>query len=195
MSEPVDVTFYFDPICPFSYRTSLWIREARKVRPLEIDWRFLSLKAINDGTENLKDAHSRSLPAFRLMAKARLDHGNDSVDKLYASIGRLRHEEKKEIDNTDVLEEAVDEVGIDRTILARALDDDATLQAIQDDHTSGVAKGAFGVASIEVNGDGRAFFGPVIGDGVTGARAGELWDHFAWIVSQPEFYEIKRERH
>ena len=60
------VTFYLDPICPFSYKTSLWIRNVREVRPIDIDWRFLSLKAVNAGTDKLKDAHGKSTPAFRL---------------------------------------------------------------------------------------------------------------------------------
>lgn len=194
MSDTIPVTFYLDPICPYSYKTSLWIREARKVRPLDIDWRFLSLKAINEGTENLKEAHARSIASFRMMAKAKLDHGNEYVDRLYASIGRLRHEEKKDISTAEVLQQAAGEVGIAPSILPRALEDDATWQAVQDDHDSGLKKGAFGVASIEINDDNRAFFGPVIGEVVTGARAGELWDHFSWMIAQPEFFEIKRER-
>ena len=136
-----------------------------------------------------------STPAFQLMAKARIDYGNHYVDALYLSIGRLRHEEHLDISKDDVLQRAAQEVNIDPSLLARALNDDAVAQVVQEDHESGVAKGAFGVASIEVNGDGRAFFGPVLSDVVTGERAGELWDHFAWLIAQPEFYEIKRERH
>ena len=83
------------------------------------------------------------------MAKARLDYGNDYVDKLYASIGRLRHEEGKDIADEAVLREAAEEMAIDPALVTRALADDTTLQIIQDDHDSGVAKGAFGVASIE----------------------------------------------
>jgi predicted DsbA family dithiol-disulfide isomerase len=189
------VTFYFDPICPFSYKTFLWINEVRAVRHLEIDWRFLSLQAVNEGTESLKESHFKSIPAFRVMAKARREKGFESVDRLYREIGRLRHEERKDISKADVLTQAVREAGLDPAIVAHALDDESTLQDLRDDHASGVAKGAFGVASIELNGDSRAFFGPVLSDVPTGHRAGELWDHFAWMIAQPEFYEIKRERH
>jgi 2-hydroxychromene-2-carboxylate isomerase len=187
--------FFLDPVCPYSYRTSLWIREARKVRPLDIDWRFLSLKAINDGTASLKETHSMSWNSFLLMAQARLDYGNDHVDALYRSIGRLRHEEKLDISLADVLQRAAQEANVEPSLLAKAMKDDMAAQVAQEDHELGVSKGAFGVASIEVNGDGRAFFGPVLSEVVTGERAGELWDHFAWMIAQPEFYEIKRERH
>ncbi|HEV3313227.1 MAG TPA: DsbA family protein [Chloroflexota bacterium] len=194
-SAPAKIAFYLDPICPYSYKTSLWIREARKVRALEIEWRFFSLKAVNEGTNNLKESHGKSTDAFRLMANARLERGNEYVDKLYQSIGRLRHEERLDISESAVLERAAKDVGIEASLLTRALSDEMTLQVVQEDHDSGLQKGAFGVASIEVDGDGRAFFGPVISDVPAGERAGELWDHFAWLVAQPEFYEIKRERH
>lgn len=189
------VTFYFDPICPFSYETSLWIREATKVRPLEIDWRFLSLKDINEKTETLKEGHTKSLPAFRMMAKARREHGPEYVDKLYRSVGRLRHEDGKDISEPEVLVEAAVEAGVDPALVTRALEDQTTLLDVQDDHNSGVRKGAFGVASIEIDDSNRAFFGPVLSEVVTGDRAGELWDHFAWLIRQDEFFEIKRERH
>ena len=67
------------------------------------------------------------------------------------------------------------------------MDDPATDRAVQEDHTAGIEKGAFGVASIELDCDGRAFFGPVISDVPTEERAGEMWDHFAWLIKQPEF--------
>lgn len=196
MSEsPVPVTFYFDPICPFSYKTSLWIREVRAVRSLEIDWRFLSLQAINQGTGNLKDSHAMSMPAFRVMAKARREIGDEAVDNLYAWIGRARHEENEDISRQDVLEGAATGLGYDPALVARALSDETTVDDVQADHTSGVVNGAFGVASIEVNNDNRPFFGPVIGEVPTGERAGEMWDHFSWLIAQDEFFEIKRERH
>lgn len=188
------VTFYFDPACPFAYKTSLWIREARKVRPLEIDWRFLSLRAINEGSEIIKEAHSMSIPAFRVMAEARIEYGPETADALYLSIGRLRHEEKKDIGHAQVLEAAVQAANMNPGLVAHALTNEETFAIIEEDHNSGVVNGAFGVPSIELDSDNRPFFGPVIDEPLTGGRAGELWDHFVWLIGQPEFYEIKRNR-
>ena len=39
--QPVD--FYFDPSCPWAWRTALWIQEVEKVRPIEVTWKFFSL--------------------------------------------------------------------------------------------------------------------------------------------------------
>ncbi|HZT97494.1 MAG TPA: DsbA family protein [Chloroflexota bacterium] len=187
-------TFYLDPICPWAYRTSLWIREARKVRPIEIEWKFLSLRAVNEGTENLKDAHSMSQNAFRLMALARREHGEEAVDRLYETIGRARHEERQDIGDVDVLKRATQEAGFDPELVDRALADESTLDEVQTDHQSGVECGAFGVPTIQLNGECGGFFGPVISEVPEGEAAGRLWDHFAWFANEPSFYEIKRVR-
>src|SRR5258707_7330474 len=41
------VDFHFDPMCPFAYQTSLWIRDVRAQLGITIDWRFFSLEEIN----------------------------------------------------------------------------------------------------------------------------------------------------
>lgn len=41
------VEFYFDPLCPWAFQTSIWIREIRAVTGIEILWRFFSLEEIN----------------------------------------------------------------------------------------------------------------------------------------------------
>ena len=39
--------FHFDPMCPFAYQTSLWIRDVRAQTGITIDWRCFSLEEIN----------------------------------------------------------------------------------------------------------------------------------------------------
>jgi len=41
------IDFYFDPMCPWAYQTSVWIREVRRLTGLEISWKFFSLEEIN----------------------------------------------------------------------------------------------------------------------------------------------------
>ena len=53
------------------------------------------------------------------MAYARREFGDEYVDTLYRSIGRLRHEEQKDISENDVLIEAIEEVGLDPEILKK----------------------------------------------------------------------------
>lgn len=41
------VDFHFDPLCPFAYQTSVWIRDVRAQLGITINWRFFSLEEIN----------------------------------------------------------------------------------------------------------------------------------------------------
>ncbi|MFD0851728.1 hypothetical protein ACFQ07_05830, partial [Actinomadura adrarensis] len=41
------VDFHFDPMCPFAYATSVWLRDVRAQSGIEVNWRFFSLEEIN----------------------------------------------------------------------------------------------------------------------------------------------------
>ena len=43
-AAPTSVEFHFDVMCPWAYKTSLWIREVRDLTGLDITWRFFSLE-------------------------------------------------------------------------------------------------------------------------------------------------------
>ncbi len=43
----VAVDFHFDPMCPFAYQTSLWIRDVREQLGITVNWRFFSLEEVN----------------------------------------------------------------------------------------------------------------------------------------------------
>ena len=42
-----DIHFYFDPVCPFAWMTSKWVRIVQAQRVYGVDWRFISLRLIN----------------------------------------------------------------------------------------------------------------------------------------------------
>lgn len=46
------VDFHFDPLCPFAYQTSVWIRDVRAQLGITINWRFFSLEEINARGDN-----------------------------------------------------------------------------------------------------------------------------------------------
>ncbi len=47
-----DLEFFFDPVCPWAWITSRWVTEVQQQRDYDVNWRFISLKMINqDRTE------------------------------------------------------------------------------------------------------------------------------------------------
>lgn len=38
-----DIDFYFDPVCPFAWMTSKWVRKVQAQRDYTVDWRTLML--------------------------------------------------------------------------------------------------------------------------------------------------------
>ncbi|MFM7870942.1 MAG: DsbA family protein, partial [Actinomycetota bacterium] len=47
LDDVKEIDFFFDPMCPWAYQTSLWIRDVRRQRQLRINWRFFSLEEVN----------------------------------------------------------------------------------------------------------------------------------------------------
>ena len=47
-----DVRFYFDPVCPFAWMTSKWVRMVAAQRDYAVDWRFISLRLINSAVDS-----------------------------------------------------------------------------------------------------------------------------------------------
>ena len=83
-AAPVSINFHFDPLCPLAWRTALWIREVRNVRPLDVTWRFFSLEVVNR-KEGVTPDYGRdgSWVAQRTMALVRHKYGNDALERLY----------------------------------------------------------------------------------------------------------------
>ena len=42
-----DLDFYFDPVCPFAWLTSTWVRQVAAQRDYAVDWCFISLRLLN----------------------------------------------------------------------------------------------------------------------------------------------------
>lgn len=185
--------FYFDPACPWAWVTSLWAREVQKVRPVEFEWKFFSLAEVNE-------LEPERNTALRVIAQARREGGNEAVGLAYLAIGRAFHEDRIDRggspeDIAEGVKPQLEAIGLDPAIADRALSDDSTLEEVLSEHRESVEKyNAFGVPWIVLDGEEHGFFGPVIGEKLEGEAAGELWDHFTWLDTQPYLYELKRGR-
>jgi 2-hydroxychromene-2-carboxylate isomerase len=195
MSErPDSVEFFFDPMCPWAYQTSVWIRDVRASTGLEITWRFFSLEEINR-PEGKKHPWERSwaygFSQMRVGALLRR-RGQAELDDWYAAVGHAFHIEGRKTHEPDVHRALLAEIGFGAQVLDEALGDPTTADEVRADHDWVVAdKGAFGVPTLVFT-DGQALFGPVVAPALLGDDALRLWDLTLGWRDFPHVYEIKR---
>jgi len=193
---PTRINFHFDQLCPLAWRTFLWIREARKVRPIDITWRFFSLEVVNRKEGVTPDVqHDGSWAAERTLALARRLGGNAAVERLYLTLGAAQHGRRESIKDIAVIEAAVKQADLDPGIVEAALSDESTIKDVLSDHEEAVHRyRAFGVPTIAIEGSEVGFYGPIIQFVPRGEDAGEMWDHLEWALHQPNLFELKRDR-
>jgi 2-hydroxychromene-2-carboxylate isomerase len=189
------VKFHFDPVCPWAWQSSKWIREVEKVRDIEIDWRLFSLEIVNGLEDNpYAELLVKDRAALRTLSFLRRVDGNEDVGRAYEALGSRLHESPSQELEDGVIRSALEDAGLDRSILDQAMADGSTLDDVREEHESAVAEvGAFGVPVIVLP-SGQGMFGPVIANAPTGEAAGELWDRVEWLIRQDGFFELKRER-
>src|SRR5680860_164992 len=90
-----DLHFYFDPVCPFAWMTSKWVRLVMAERDYTVDWRFISLRQVNAEVDyhshfppQYEAGHTAGLRLLRVAAAARARCGRDCVGPLYAAMGK-----------------------------------------------------------------------------------------------------------
>ena len=205
-----DIDFYFDPVCPFAWMTSKWVRKVQARRDYAVDWRFISLRLINAHVDydarfppEYEAGHTAGLRLLRVAARTRAEHGRGAVGSLYAAMGAAIFDSPADPDDTDaherrgtaafvtpILAEAGLPVG-----LAAALDDASWDRIIQTetDEALGLTGKDVGTPIIHFRPpDGVAFFGPVISRLPSDDQAVELWDHVVGLAAFPGFAELKR---
>ena len=81
-----DINFYFDPLCPFAWMTSKWVRQVTAQRDYTVDWRFISLRMINadvDYDSRFPAGYEVAIPPglrrLRVAARTRAEHGRQAV--------------------------------------------------------------------------------------------------------------------
>jgi predicted DsbA family dithiol-disulfide isomerase len=188
------IRFHFDPLCPWAWQSSRWIRAVEVVRDVEVDWRLFSLALINaDKDDPLADVHATGTSALRSLALVMREEGNGAVGRVYEALGNLTHERDTRVSD-EILLQALRDGGSDPGVLERALADDSTSDAVRRQHDAAVEEvGCFGVPTIVVS-SGKGIFGPVVSVAPEGEAAGELWDHVRWLTEADGFFELKRNR-
>jgi hypothetical protein len=204
-----DLHFYFDPVCPFAWMTSKWVRMVAAERDYRVDWRFISLRILNAHIDyaahfppNYEEGHTAGLRLLRAVARVRAEHGREAVGPLYEAIGTRIFDTSRDIDplsasdqgSQRTLEPLLRDVGLP-TDLAAALDDETFDEVIRAETEEALALTGRDVGTPILHFQppgGTAFFGPVISRLPSADDAGKLWDHVIGLASFGGFAEIKR---
>jgi 2-hydroxychromene-2-carboxylate isomerase len=205
MADP-DLNFYFDPVCPFAWMTSTWVRQVAAQRDYAVDWRFISLRLLNAHIDyathfppDYEAGHTAGLRLLRVATRVRAEHGRDAVGPLYEAFGRHIFEVDRQPDpvtsgSREYVAPILTEAGLPAS-LADAVDDesaDAEIRAETDEALTLTGKDV-GTPILHFRPpQGLAFFGPVISRLPDEAQAVELWDHVIALAAFPGFAELKR---
>jgi hypothetical protein len=209
VSTEYDLHFYFDPVCPFAWLTSKWVRIVASQRDYRVDWRFISLRILNAHIDyashfppEYEAGHTAGLRLLRVAARVRAEHGRDAVGPLYEAFGTRIFDTSRDVDplsasgqgSQDMLEPLLRDAGLP-TGLADALDDQTLDDEIRAETEEALALTGRDVGTPILHFQppgGTALFGPVISRLPSADEAGELWDHVIALAAFPGFAEIKR---
>lgn len=197
-----EVDFYFDPMCPWAYRASLWIRSVREETGLGVNWRFFSLEEINlePGKRHPWERDwSYGWSQMRIAAWLRRD-GQDLVDRWYAAAGAAFFERGEPTFTPEGAQAVLEAVGVSASAsasaVAEALADPTTEDEVRHDHDHLVAVyGGHGVPTLvfdDGSDEAAAFFGPVVLTPPTGPAAVRLWDLVTGWREFPDLFELRR---
>jgi 2-hydroxychromene-2-carboxylate isomerase len=193
MTQNIDL--YVDPACPWAWITSRWLLEVEKVRDVKVNFKVMSLAALNENRD-LSDDYKKLLAAawrpVRVLIAAEQKLGSKAVRELYSAMGEEYHvRNNREID--EVIVAAINDAGLPSDLVNAA--GDASLDAaVRESHERGMAPVGMDVGTPVVHVGDVAFFGPVVTPAPRGEAAGKLFDGVVLVASTPGFYEIKRTR-
>lgn len=190
------IRFSFDPLCPWCYQTSRWVRRLQQLGEVEVTWGVFSLEIANaeEGVDVRDTAWAgRALRTVVAVREAAGDHG---VDRFYEALGAAVHQRGDAVEDPAVVTAALAEAGLDPDLTEQAVADPVTWDAVATEHHDLVAATrSFSVPTITLDGGrGPAIFGPVISEPPSDDDAVELFRHVSWLARYKNFSELKRDR-
>lgn len=196
MSETVaPADFWFDPLCPWAWITSRWMKEVEQVRGVETRFHVMCLAYLNeenDISDEYRERLSKGWGPVRVVMAVAAEYGDQAVDRLYTELGTRFHDEGRD-KSRETIEDALVAAGLPAALSAAA-DDSGFDDAVKKSHHAGIDQVGMDVGTPIISYQGNAFFGPVVTPIPRGEAAGRLWDGVQIVASTPGFFELKRTR-
>ena len=203
-----DLHFWFDPVCPFAWMTSKWVRQVAAQRDYDVRWRFISLRLLNAHVDyaahfppEYEAGHTAGLRLLRMCARAQAEHGEQAVGPLYLALGTrlwdsgpLSVPELLDADPLGLLDPLLEQAGLPYG-LVDALEDASLDPYLREETDAALRLTGKDVGTPILHFQppgGTAFFGPVISRLPSEENAVELWDHVIGLASFAGFAELKR---
>ena len=191
----MDVTYYFDPACPFTWRTSRWLVSVAAERDVTVQWRAFSLSILNGGNapEQYRPMMAASGKALRLIEALAAEHRNDEAGTFYTELGNRTHDAGAPISD-EIVAAAAEAAGIEDA--QKILGDESWDSAVQASHEKAFASAGPDIGSpvLEIDGAGRGVHGPIIGAVPGREEALAIWDAVVPLTRSGTFFELKRGR-
>ncbi len=189
----VGVDFWFDPVCPYTWITSRWLREVERVRDIAMRWRVMGLAVLNEGIavdpEDPEGLYGEYMKAHgRVCAAVRERHGNKALGRHFDDLGQRLHEQQ----DWSGMAAALAAAGLPADLASGAMtgEYDAVVRA---SHQAGIALVGTDVGTPVLSVDGvGAVFGPVVSPAPRGEAAGRLWDGVVLMAGAESFCEFRR---
>ncbi len=199
-SDVTVVDLWFDPVCPYSWTASCWLREVERRRPLDVRHHVMSLFLLNEHRTDITPAYRRTVEASRGPARVATAVGTrwgaSALGAFYAAFGELVFDTWRRPSAAEyhvAAQHALAQVGLPCD-LADAMDSDEHDEILRLSHLAGTAPVGGDVGTPITHLDGTAFFGPVLNAIPRGEDAVRVFDGARLLAGFPEFSELKRTR-
>lgn len=202
-----DLDFFLDPVCPWAWITSRWVTEVQGLRNYDVQWRFISLRFLNEEKMDYskmpagyKDVHAVGTMSLRVAAHARATEGNNAVAHVYTALGTSLHnrQEREAMVANPVAHVAslLTSAGLPSE-WATHVDNDAFDALIRSETELALERTGKDVGTPILTFHPGAvneasFFGPVISNIPRGEEAVRLWDAIETIATFSGVAELKR---
>ncbi|MEM6997730.1 MAG: DsbA family protein [Patescibacteria group bacterium] len=197
------ISFYFDPVCPWCWMTSRWIKQVEKERNLEVSWEPISLLLKNGAEGPYGEYYKRTAEMLDVVEAVKEAGEIDKVDTLYTAFGLSVHKRRSiaadDYDAGEIITACLKEAGLDSKY-ASAAGQDKYRKLVEESTNKGLEivgddVGTPIISLLSAQGSEIGLFGPVISElPPTTEEAVQLWDAYITFADKPYFWELKRTR-